>query len=494
MRTLSILLPILLIFLSSSLGAQDQPTNRPSDLGPLEFLGDAHRPQTPNELQSTPVRKVARGAFTSVQVNVDSNGMDVLGDAANEPSIAVDPNDPQRIVIGWRQFDSILSDFREAGVSWSHDGGSSWTAGEIESGIFRSDPVLAADRQGNFYYYSLSLPGGNLQCETFRSTDGGQSWETPVFAFGGDKAWIEIDITGGPGDGNIYAAWSPFFGCCGSDIANRSTDAVQTFDTPVDIPGQPVFGVTAIGPDGELYVAGADATFNDIVVTRSTNADQDVLPMAFEQRATTSLGGSLGFSSGPNPGGLLGQVWIAVDTSPLPSLSRGNVYLLASVDPPGPDPLDVRFSRSTDGGQTWSTPITINDDGNTDAWQWFGTLAVAPNGRIDAIWNDTRNAAGFGGSGFGSELYYASSSDGGLTWSTDRPLSPLFDPHLGFPQQQKIGDYYDMISDDEGAPITYAATFAGEENVYYLRLQLDAEVFADGFESGDSAAWSSVVP
>ena len=33
------------------------------------------------------------GQFTSYQVNVDSNGQNITGDAANEPSITVDPTD-----------------------------------------------------------------------------------------------------------------------------------------------------------------------------------------------------------------------------------------------------------------------------------------------------------------------------------------------------------------------------------------------------------------
>jgi len=44
--------------------------------------------------------------------------------------------------------------------------------------------------------------------------------------------------------------------------------------------------------------------------------------------------------------------------------------------------------------QTFSTPRRINDDPvNHAKWHWFGTLSVAPNGRIDAVWLDTRNAA-----------------------------------------------------------------------------------------------------
>ncbi len=42
--------------------------------------------------------------------------------------------------------------------------------------------------------------------------------------------------------------------------------------------------------------------------------------------------------------------------------------------------------------------------------------------------------------------------------------------HVGWPNQAKIGDYYDMVSDALGADLVYAATFNGEQDVYYLRI------------------------
>ena len=58
-----------------------------------------------------------------MQVNVNAFGNNIAGDAANEPSIAVDPTDPLRIAIGWRQFDNVASDFRQAGWAFTADGG-----------------------------------------------------------------------------------------------------------------------------------------------------------------------------------------------------------------------------------------------------------------------------------------------------------------------------------------------------------------------------------
>jgi hypothetical protein len=124
------------------------------------------------------------------------------------------------------------------------------------------------------------------------------------------------------------------------------------------------------------------------------------------------------------------------------------------------------FARSTDGGQTWSSAVRVNDDPGTSAWQWFGTMSVAPNGRIDVVFNDTRNDPG----GFDSELHYTFSLDAGQNWAPNMAMSPSFDPHLGWPQQNKIGDYYDMVSDLVGAHVAFAATFNGEQDVYYLRI------------------------
>jgi hypothetical protein len=46
----------------------------------------------------------------------------------------------------------------------------------------------------------------------------------------------------------------------------------------------------------------------------------------------------------------------------------------------------------------------------------------------------------------------------------------VFDSYVGWPQQNKMGDYSTLISDATGADVAYAATFNGEQDVYYLRL------------------------
>lgn len=400
------------------------------------------------------------GGFESVQVNVDANGNNIPNDAANEPSIAVDPTDPDKMAIGWRQFDTINNNFRQAGWGYSQDGGWSWTfPGVLTPGTFRSDPVLDSDTDGNFYYYSLD---GSMCCQFFISDDGGQSWSAPIWAYGGDKEWFGIDRTGGIGQGNIYTTWNERYRCTTGDFT-RSTDGGHTFPQSMSLPGDPFWGTFAVGPQGEVYISSANMR-----VIKSTNAQDPHASPAFNVVGVVNLGGDISMGEGPNPGGLLGQVWIRADHSSGPS--RGHLYVLASVDPPGADPMDVMISRSTNGGATWEAPVRVNDDPpGTNTWQWFGTMSVAPSGRIDAIWNDTRNG---GGNYRLSELYYASSTDGGKTWSKNIAVSPQFDSHVGWPRQNKLGDYYDMVSDDSGADVAYAATFNNEQDIYYLRIQL----------------------
>ncbi len=402
-----------------------------------------------------PAEPIRFGAHTLVQINVDSNGANIPGDAANEPSIAVDPSNRQRMVVGWRQFDTIASNFRQGGVGYTTDGGQSWTfPGVLTPGLFRSDPVICADADGNFYYNSLEQ---DFTTDVFRSNDGGAVWGPEVFAHGGDKQWMTIDQTGGIGRGNIYSYWTE------SVNFTRSINGGDSFANPTSIPQQPQWGTMDVAPDGTLWIVGINGS-EQYVVSKSVDAKNPLDPSPSFTTSSITLGGAISYFQPLNPVGLLGQPWIAVDPSNGPT--AGYIYVLGSVNPSGADPLNVNFIRSTNGGSTWSAPIKVNDDTGTSAYQWFGTMSVAPNGRIDVIWNDTRNT----GVSNLSQLFYSFSTDGGLTWSVNEQLSPTWNSLVGWPNQQKIGDYCQMVSDNVGANLAWPATFNGEQDVYFVRI------------------------
>jgi hypothetical protein len=426
---------------------------------PLEIQDDPPALSTSLITGTSAAASVSFGRFTSTQVNVNALGFNITHDAANEPSIAVDPNDPQRIVIGWRQFDAVNSNFRQAGFGYSSNGGLTWSTGKIDAGIFRSDPVLGFDSQGHFYYNSLT---SNLSCQVFQSINGGMTWSSPVPAWGGDKQWMTIDRTGGPGQGHLYEAWSTESNPSAPHTFSRSIDGNQSYESPSDIDLSPIWGTLDVGPDGTLYLVGTTGQDGPVYVARSSDARNTAGPPTFST-TTVDLGGTIQ-TGGPNPVGLLGQLWIAVDRSNGPR--SGWVYVLGSVKT-ATDPLDVMFIRSTDGGQTWSAPRRVNTDpiGNR-AFQWFGTMSVSPEGRIDAVWNDTRGSA----DSTKSALYYACSYDGGVTWTPNEQASPVWNSTAGWPRQNKIGDYYHMVSRTDGADLAWAATFNNEQDVYFLRI------------------------
>lgn len=446
-----------------------------STLPPEVVSGEPATAELLTKRSLSPAKVVALGSFTSVQVNLDHLGNNVVNDAANEPSIAIDPTDANKMAIGWRQFDTIfdLDAFRQAGIAYSQDGGQTWTSpvpNILDPGQFRSDPVLTFDSNGNFFYSSLSALDS---IEVFKSVDGGVSWSAPVPAFGGDKQWFTADRTTGIGSGNLYQIWNVQFSCCPPNDFTRSTNSSLSFDTPVAIPQPSMkWGTMDVGPDGTLYLAGADLnTSLGHIFAKSTNAQDSNVSPTFDLVVGVDLGGRTA-GGGINPAGLLGQVWIATDHSNGPT--HGNIYIAGSIFDPILDVLDIRFIRSVDGGQSWSSPGYVNDDPASGVWHWFGTMSVAPNGRIDVIWNDTRNDPG----NFLSQVFYSFSNDGGVTWSANIAVSPSFDPSLGYPAQgdpfqDKIGDYYHMISNNGGASLAYAATFNGEEDVYFLRIPRD---------------------
>ena len=417
------------------------------------------RPSTPSTGGNPPLaaHSVQRGPFISYQVNVDANGGNIAGDAGNEPSLAIDPTNPNNLVAGWRQFDNVASNFRQAGYAYSRDGGRTWThPGSLQPGNFNSDPVIDTDALGNFFY--LGYPSGRT-LNLFRSSTAGSSWTGPVVTPGGDKAWMTIDKTNSTGAGFIYIMWQVAHG---PNTFTRSTNGGVSFAPASAVTDTPTFGTLAVDSVGTLYAAGLRAqNWSSFLMARSTNARIAAQTPSFTT-VSINMGGRMAYALAPNPAGLLGQAQVAIDPS-----RPGCVYELCSVIPSnGVNAMDVHLVRSTDGGQTFSAPVRVNDDPQSGAWHWFGTFAVAPDGRVDVVWNDTRAS----GVATRSETRYAFSLDAGQTFSPSTPVSPEFDSTIGWPNQSKLGDYYDMRSDLAAANLIYAATHNGEQDVWFLRL------------------------
>jgi hypothetical protein len=151
-RTLFIYLTLLIALASAS--AQLAPTHKVSRNEPLETYDNP--PAYIHRLETSPRMISPYGVFVSYQANVDAKGNNIVGDAANECSISVDPTNTSKMAIGWRQFNSVLSNFRQGGWGYTTDAGTTWTfPGVLENNVFRSDPVTNSDEAGTFFYLSL---------------------------------------------------------------------------------------------------------------------------------------------------------------------------------------------------------------------------------------------------------------------------------------------------------------------------------------------------
>ncbi|NOT02186.1 MAG: hypothetical protein HOP29_16375 [Phycisphaerales bacterium] len=498
--------------------------------------------------------------FQSVQVNIHRTSpapndvYNILGDAANEPSIAVDPREHgpglRRMAIGWNDFPNAGDgSCVQAGVAFSNDGGKNWYNPTVGTNVTlrdqlgypvaidelnpdsRGDPVLASDKDGNFYYSSLldgshqapsggcwASAAGSFLVDIFKSGNGGADWGVQsVLAWGGDKQWLAVDPAAAAGD-NIYVAWHKHSSCylpeCDCMDFTRSEMNGSSYTFPdlfaaITETREELYPVTMdVDSTGTLYIVGAvwrrfgPFSWNladDHYVVKSTNAKSDAVTPTFVPQEI-ELGGSSVYdppkepffvsSNLVNPAGLAGQVWVATNRSPG---HDDEVYVAGSVNPPdwprNNEPLDVHFLRGTrdlndpDRKVAWEPWQKINDDtqlSSGKAWQWFATMSVAPNGRIDIVWNDSRNAPTNTTNGprfpTHSQLFYSHSFDGGRTWSPNEEVTPLF-PHgrscdlihpslypgdASNPAQaagRKLGDYYHMVSDNGGGNLAYAATF-----------------------------------
>src|SRR5437870_4363734 len=104
----------------------------------------------------------------------------------------------------------------------------------------------------------------------------------------------------------------------------------------------------------------------------STDHGQEVTfgaAVTVETLATTSTNGDLDLG-----GGYRTNAFPQAVVNPV----NNDIYVVFNGNPAGSDKADIFFTRSGDGGATWSAPVTVNDDGTTND-QWQPTLAVMPN-------------------------------------------------------------------------------------------------------------------
>lgn len=350
---------------------------------------------------------ISVGAFDNYQVS-STNGF-------AETDIAVNPRDPNNFV---------GTDNRVITVSpliyYTTDGGVTWLTSSVN--VSQGDPVFCADSLGNFYCAVLSN-GIRL----LKSSNKGVSWTNLgniVTNSNADKEWIAADQTGGPFQNHVYMAYVNFATGASVDF-HRSTNNGATWSFVGNMgTGNPNPGPDiAVGPGGRVYLAWYNG---GTVVRVSTDGGA-----SFNASVQASFHSTPGAPVAPSNRYMLktnirvnGMPHIAVDMSS--TSRRGYIYNVYASNPPGPDAADVFCTRSTDGGVTWSSsdPVRVNNDATfTD--QWMCDVSVDLQGRVWAMWWDSRNDDP---GNLMTETYGAVSTDGGLTFTNFKISNQNFNP------------------------------------------------------------------
>jgi LPXTG-motif cell wall-anchored protein len=254
----------------------------------------------------------------------------------------------------------------------SDDNGKTWTfrpriiapSGAPASGF--SDPEFAMDSAGGLYFSEINL--ANVAVSASRE-DHGTTWSLQNFtgAVLTDRQWMEADrkgelyfvANGQPGGTGIPP------GVESGHYISKSTDGGVTFtaSVPDTTGGQGLGDIRVDKRTGTVYEAHYDGNKLSIAAFRNARSG--------DLKATDTNVVADGVK-------MLAH-WPAFDLDP-----SGNLYITWDESGKGGDrEAGIYYSRSTDGGRTWATPVRVDRDDHTDIWPWIG---VGDDGRVAIAW------------------------------------------------------------------------------------------------------------
>ncbi|MBN3034716.1 MAG: T9SS type A sorting domain-containing protein [Bacteroidales bacterium] len=333
-----------------------------------------------------------------------------------EPSIFVNPKNTDHLV-GGANINNVY---------FSLDGGFTWNKSTLYSqqyGVW-GDPCTIIDTAGNCYFFHLSNPPSGswidrIVCQ--KSTDGGQTWDDGTYmGLNGtkaqDKEWGVVDRS----NNNIYVTWTQFddYGSGNPNDSSiirfaKSVDGGMTWSEAVRInkvagdcidSDNTVEGaVPAVGPNGEIYVAWAGPeglVFDRSLDQGETWLDEDIFVTDFPGGWDYSIPGIYRCNGLP-----------ITECDLSGGAHHGTIYINWTDQRNGTDDTDVWLVRSTDGGDTWSEPMRVNDDppGRQQFFTWMDVDQVT--GFLWFVFYDRRDYTDNN-----TDVYLAVSIDGGDTF------------------------------------------------------------------------------
>ncbi|MGH9277513.1 MAG: hypothetical protein ACRD12_05330 [Acidimicrobiales bacterium] len=455
--------------------------------------------------------------------------------AYNQPQLAIHPEDKSTLAIVGANYNA-----GECLAYVSVDGGRTWRPGkglarpQQYATCVRSDlgPYLGGKfgADGTLYLTSAGDATGGQQVVNdlyvARSEDLGDTWQFATVAKGresveftqqdgtkkmGGEHFSLVRMATDPNDPRYVYAGARYqhadrsapYGTFGiipiRNMIAASSDGGRTWTGPVDpmagVPRSEIWGAyvpsISVGPDGTVY---------SFTRERTPPADPNNPAGPTTPPGVAGAGGRLLMSKSTDHG----QTWTtkSVDDSPVTCGSRdrcqwipegtvdpdnGNLYVVFAQADTANNDTNIWFKASTDGGETWGDRKKLNDD-TVNLDQYFPGVSVAPNGRIDVAWHDFRNDVIFQPSAtFMTELYwdvyYASSSDGGVTWTPNLRIS---DRSMHRNEGYTLNNNYGLMgpiavaSTDEAAYVAWGDSRRGSiqtptEDYYFTSVVYDAE-------------------
>jgi len=382
-----------------------------------------------------------------------------------EPTMAI--NSQGRIFVGWKEAFTHNGGGQRVSFSYSTDEGASWAPNvlmPLHTYRMQSDPwitVAANDRVffSRIEYNGTSVPGGIAITETIDGVTWGPNLlldDAPRFA---DKQTHANDAAG-----NVYMVWNSDLVASGDYQLefSRSDDGGATWSPHVLVPDDGnghLGGFVQVHPDRTVLVTWWSWITRNVWFDRSTDggatwgADVRVNDMAGSADSPLNSDPPVLPAMAVAPNGTIYVVWNDYRNGRPGGVPNGD--------------FDIMFSRSDDGGSTWSPTRRLNDDATTNR-QWMPDLALDPFGGIHAAWMDDRNG--------GHDVYYVNSTDGGTTWGPNVRVTDTSTP-LSF---TRPGDYLAIESDRNGhVYVAWTDGRSADLDIYLAKLERTATYAVD---------------
>lgn len=382
-------------------------------------------------------------------------------DEADSTVIAAGPEHPNDLLAASYAFPSCAG----AGIFTSSNDGSAWQNPACVNGLGEEgDPSVAYGIKAE-YVVGTSGDSSGSATYSMSSTNNGATWRpqveavAPIFDGGnGDTnvPWVQVDNSSSSLFENaVYVSVTQFdIEVVESEISvAHSTDGGNTWTaTTVDPvqykPEVDQFSRMAVGLDGTLYVAWqrcamtgptvncADTEAN-MLISKSTdggNTWSAPAQIAAVRLVPETCSCGAFFGNLPNSNEPVANIPVlAIDNSK--GAHAGNLYAVM-YNWTGKQ-MRVQVVTSTDGGDTWGTPVFVAPAAETHD-QFFPSITVSPNGAVGVSWLDRRNDP----LNVSYQPFAATSSNGGKSFGTNYALATnLSDPYLDGAGGNNMGDY-----------------------------------------------------